>query len=68
MKLFILIVYPNKQNTQVSTFVERFFAETAAGIDMDNSCKLMDEYDEQFKTLEEQRQDFGNRALYYQYN
>lgn len=46
--------------------MERFFAETAAGIDMDNDCKLMDEYDEQFKILEEQRQDFGNRALYYQ--
>lgn len=41
--------------------MQRFFAEGpgASGVDMDSSIKLMEQYNDEFKLLEQQRQEFG---------
>lgn len=46
---------------QLSIFVQRFFNEGpgAVGIDLDDGIKLMEQYSDQFKSLEQQRHEFG---------
>lgn len=55
-----------RTNIQLSIFVQRFFSEGpgAVGIDMDDGIKLMERYSDQFKSLEQQRHDFGNEQTY----
>lgn len=52
----------HETNNQLSIFVQRFFKDGpgAVGIDMDDGIKLMEQYTDQFKSLEQQRHEFGN--------
>lgn len=52
----------HETNIQLSIFVQRFFNDGpgAVGIDMDDGFQLMEQYSHQFKSLEQQRHEFGN--------
>lgn len=60
-RLLCVYVLASTNTIQLSIFVQRFFTEGpgAPGIDMDNSIKLMEQYNDEFKLLEQQRQEFG---------